>query len=337
MKFQSSNCQSCNQKPVEIIDSQDNEHFPYQLCSACHDRLINRALRPLEYFNLVSKHGLTYCLCDDFYSTKGDAGHPEILFVHDEELNFPEFDSVQKDLEALIDYAIVLLEIDDSILLALKKFDRSSILSSFKRRINENHMLGYKIYDLSAKILGSFAAEWIRNELRHRGNHKLTIYVQSLAMCLPVDEGFNFYVGELNKIENLSELINQMMGLIHFRSELTLDWIESNIKRIINISQHWGYLVVASKFTWQKAESWLNSGRPLSIVALDALANCAVTSETMNSTLWLKNNPQKLINPEEIGVMNSALQNYQKTDNAKRIRDNIAFIQNNWTLILADK
>ena len=71
------NCQSCKIEPAEIMDLQDSEVEPYRLCKDCHQRFISRSLRPREYFNLRTKHGITYLLSDNFYNENGQCHHLE--------------------------------------------------------------------------------------------------------------------------------------------------------------------------------------------------------------------------------------------------------------------
>jgi hypothetical protein len=327
-------CQSCKMKTAEIIESCDNENYPYRLCIGCHQRLINRALRPLEYFNLSAKHGRTYHLHDDFYEENGEACQPDSEFINDNSLAFPDFDSIKNNLENLIDYSIVLWRIKDSVIEEFQKFDKTEILISFKARLTENRSLDYRIYELTAKTLGNFAADWIRSEWENKDVYNLFNFSECLAKCLPIDEGFYYYTDELEKLDSPSLLSENLTGLIYFQSKLSLDWIEKNIKRVTNISNSWGYLAVASGFDWDRAKKWLDLGRPLSLVSLDSLVNCSVTKETLNSTLWLRDNPQRLLNPDTIDNMNSVLSDYLSKDNVTRVRNNINFITQNWDKIL---
>ncbi len=331
------NCQSCELKTVEIIESCDNENYPYRVCIECHQRLIDRALRPLEYFNLSVKHGKTYLLHDDFYDENGKACQPDSEVIDETSHNFPNFDSIKNNLEELIDYSIVIWWVTTPLIQEFQKFNKSQILSSFQSRMIENRFLDGRIYELTAKILGHFAADWIRSEWKIRDNNKLLDYSECLANCLPVDEGFYYYTEELERIDSPSLLSENLTGLIHFKSKLSLDWIENNIKRVINISNSWGYLAVASGFDWDRAKKWINSGRPLSLISLDTLVNCSVTNETQNSTLWLKENPQRLLNPDTIDNMNFVLLNYLSKDNVARVRNNINYITQNWDKILKTK
>lgn len=58
-------CQACEIDPPDIIEPCDDETSPYHVCSACHDRLHARALRPVEWYNLAKRHGWWQFLLHD--------------------------------------------------------------------------------------------------------------------------------------------------------------------------------------------------------------------------------------------------------------------------------
>lgn len=327
-------CQSCKINAVDLFVSSENEDYPYQLCTACHYRLTNRALRPLEYFNLTAKHGMTYLLWDDFYNEAGEAFAAEVEVEVDRNYSFPTFEAAKQDLEVLLDYAIVMWTLEDRVVEALHAFDKMEVLESVRQRIYENRWLGYRLYDIAARVLGSVAADWIREEWQYHTFENLENYAECLARCLPLSEGFYYYTSVLDHIEDPHILSAKIRGLIDFQSELGLDWIEKNIHRVSNISDAWGQLAVASQFDWPRAKQWLEAGRPLSLVALDALANCRVTAQTVNSTLWLTKNPQRLLHPDSVENMNAALNAYLAQDCVPRVRKCIALIQDSWHNIL---
>ncbi len=319
-------CECCKISSVEIIEKCDDENYPYKICKECHHRLINKALRPLEYFNLTAKHGHLHLLHDDFYDKDGTASQPEIDVVLEKGLEFPTLNSVKNNLERLIDYSISIWFLNNNIIKEFQKFEKQLILNSFDKRINEVRSIDFKIYELTAKILGPFAEKWIKSEWEKRTNENFPIYAECLANCLPLEEGFKYFTKELDSIDTPSKLSNDLLGLIYFQSKMSLDWIENNINRVVNISHSWGYLAVESEFDWATVKKWLEAGRPLSLVALDAVINCSTTTETMNSTIRLKENPKRLIYPDTIENMNNFLFEYIKKDNVARVRNNIEFI-----------
>lgn len=70
-----------------------------------------------------------------------------------------------------------------------------------------------------------------------------------------------------------SELRERKAALLWFRSPAVLDWIEINAPRA-NVTEDWGRLAALSDLSWSRVQTWLARGRPLSLIALDALAEC---------------------------------------------------------------
>lgn len=256
---------------------------------------------------------MTYLLNDDFYNNDGIACAPQIALEVNESLAFPRLSELT-DLQSVLDYAIVEWWLSDHVVNAIKNFEKKEILKELDTRIVSNKNLSRRIYQLAAFTLGNYADEWIVKQWQFRMDDNFPDFAEALAKCLEADLGFELYTKQLQRIDQPNKLAEAMKGLLYFQSKRNLAWIESNVARVSNISDVWGYLAVASQFDWATAEKWLRSGRPLSLIALDALANCAVTSDTQNSTLWLKNNPQRLLSPGTIEEMNNILLKHGESD-----------------------
>ena len=326
-------CQSCKKTSAEVVEACDNPAYPYKICKDCHERLLSKSLYPREYFNLASKHGMTYLLNDDFYNNDGTACDPQIELEVNESLSFPRLAELH-DLKSVLDYAIVEWWLSDDVVNAVKKFEKKDILKELDTRIALNKGLSSRIYQLAALTLGNYADEWIVKQWQFRTDDNFPDFAEALAKCLEPDLGFELYTKQLERIDQPNKLTEAMNGLICFQSKKSLAWIETNVARVSNISDVWGYLAVASQFDWATAHKWLRNGRPLSLIALDALANCAVTSDTQNSTLWLKNNPQRLLSPGTIEEMNNILLKHGESDKVPRVRTKISYIMDNWDKIL---
>ena len=92
-------CESCNINNFEVEELVDDGQKPYRLCSLCLDRLLNKALRPLEFFNLTAIHGHGSYLHDDFYNYEtGEATQPDIEVLETDKFPFPEFEQIKHKL-----------------------------------------------------------------------------------------------------------------------------------------------------------------------------------------------------------------------------------------------
>jgi len=332
-------CHSCRIRDVDVIDPQDNPDYPYRLCRACHQRLIGLCLRPLEYFNLVSKHGDGGHLHDDFYDELGNADQPQFPVFEDPRLAFPKLKE-SAAIDELIDHAIVAFSLSDELVNRLQAEDPDSVLDEINLRMSENPGLGYRLYEIVGKVLGPKAAAWVRNQIFQYSSsidediEHLNIYAEMLAQCLPSEEGFNHCVRVLDNIESPRLLGEKLWSLHPFHSPKTLDWIEANVHRMGSLSSSWGAVAAASRIDWKRIVKWLEAGRPLSLIALDALCECSKGEATPYVGEWLRSNQQKLYKPALVDKMVAEIQNYLATDNVPRTRSQAQFILSNWESIL---
>lgn len=312
-------CESCELSRVEVTEDMEAGP-PYKLCKECHHRLMHRALRPLEYFNLTARHGHSFLLHDDFYDNNtGEAIQPEIGVENADDFPFPVLNELANDTERLIDFAIVQIIPDDIVFEHIKRHDKAVVLAVLNKRLQLNEALKYKLLEIAAYGLGNFAEDWVREIWKRRTNEDLSIYAEALANCLPFDEGFGHLTRELESEDN-KQLGHKIGVLIYFERPETLDWIERMKDRILNVSGSWGNLTAASKFDWKRAQRWINEGRPLSLIALDALMYCTTIGDRQNQIPWFSNHPPKLIDADKPEIIASTVNDYMKIDSVPRVR-----------------
>ena len=142
------------------------------------------------------------------------------------------------------------------------------------------------------------------------------------------EEAFDLITAELEKCED--RYLSELMGPLNFlKYEPTLDWIERNAERNENITQAWGHLAASSNFTWERAQKWLDLGRPWSLIALDALKFCTTTGERLNQSPWMRElNPRLMDNPKLDKIANG-LQDYLKKDSVARTKNAARLIIDN--------
>ena len=83
-------CESCNINEIEVEETTEEGQNPYRLCRPCQQRLINKSLRPVEYFNLTAIHGHNYYLQDNFYENETGEATFEREFVEAEQAAYWE-------------------------------------------------------------------------------------------------------------------------------------------------------------------------------------------------------------------------------------------------------
>lgn len=324
-------CECCKLRPFEIEELEHESRSPYRLCIPCHERLIKKALRPLEYFNLTATHGYSYYLHDDFYDYQtGEALNPEMEMNDIDQFSFPGFSEVKNNLQQLVDFSFVQLDTDDTVIKALQQFDKLEVLNYIDKKNKYNRGINYKAYEVLSKVMGGAAEKWMREEWQNRRENELQIFAEPLIRCLQFDEAFYLLT---KKLENADDrFLSQNVGVLnYFKSGKTLDWIETVCTRISNVTNAWGHLAASSQFSWARAEKWLNMGRPLSLIALDALMYCTTKGARLNQSPWMQQLNPQLLDPPESGEIIYKLEQYIISDNTPRTKNTVRGIVINLT------
>jgi hypothetical protein len=265
-------CEACERAEGSIVETCDDAREPYRLCAACYRRLHARSLRPLEWFNLAKRHGWQrFLLHDDFYLEDGTATQPEVEVDNPQAFPAPTLASVRQDPELLLDYSITRWRLPPDVVAAWKDKDSRLVLSTLSARFTstQNVEIRAKVLSICASAAGELGADLVR---RAWGEYPETVALASLAeasaACLPHAEGFGQVTAALAGLEGRGKR-DRMFGLSYFRSPDALPWIEQNVFE--PITESWGSLAAASNLDWPRVETWLGQGRPLSLVAIDAL------------------------------------------------------------------
>jgi hypothetical protein len=314
-----------------VVDTDDPEQ-PYLVCGGCAHRLQARSLRPIEWFNLAAIHSpYKYLLHEDFYDEQGVAEQPEEKVDSPENYPAPTLQSVQGDLERLVDFAMTRWRLENKVVRALGNFDKEDVLKALQARVDKypNYALESTAYEICNSVLGSAARDWIRERWRSWRPKTLFTLSYATAACLPFDEGYNRVVQALMDVPP-QELVDQCAALAWFRSEKTLDWLEDHTGYMLNnwghVPDSWGRLAALSDFSWDRAASWFDKGRPLSLVALDALKACY----RFNTGLLERFKP-RLARPAPIDEMTAKLRDYARKDPAPRVERDVEYIVNVWS------
>ena len=322
-------CQSCNIRQIEIELSKNDglsdtiwdtleKTEPYKLCLECRDRLVNFALRPLEFFNLTAIHGHSQYLHDDFYDyDTGEAIQPNIEVVDAEKFPFPTFEEVKNNLNKLIDYAFVQYFTDDAVIEELEKFDKTEVLKVIEQKILYNKSISYKAYEIVSHVVGKVAKHWAKEQwINRNAGANILNYAELISECFDFDEAFELITSELKKSDDKTFHEN-ISALLYFKNEKILDWLETNAERIKNATSSFGQLVASSQFSWDRCNKWLNMRRPLSLIALDALFLCTIKSYTGQS-IWLRKLRPRLTDNAQAETIANKLRDYLKVDSVPR-------------------
>lgn len=322
-------CEACERNNVEIAEPCDDPNEPYRICNPCYQRLHARALRPLEWYNLAKRHGwYQHLLHDDFYDEDGNADQPEERVEHPERYPAPTLELAMQDAELLLDYSITRWNFSHELVNAWSAFPKSEVLVTIKNRFETTRNAGIRdrILEICASCLAERGMEFVRTAWSHYPNElALPSLAEASAACLPYREGYDRVIEALERLDGKHKR-NLMFTLGYFRSAETLDWIEENISD--PISDSWGYLSAASTADWARLKAWIDEGRPLSLVAIDALR-----AYQQLPTPMLKKRGIRIATPPTREELTIVLEEYADRDPVPRVRQRIDSILHNYELL----
>lgn len=149
-----------------------------------------------------------------------------------------------------------------------------------------------------------------------------------ISETLNKDEALEKLISEIESFDKkyLNECIN---ALNYIRHEKVLDWIECNAHKPTNITSSWGHVAASSCFSWDRADKWLSKGRPLSLIALDALIFCTTIDERLNQSIWMREIKPILIDEPKPDIIANRLHKYLQVDGVPRTKAAVKKIINN--------
>ena len=180
-----------------------------------------------------------------------------------------------------------------------------------KERINT-------LFHLAGHLLKNVGADFVRAHWDLWSQETFKGLTFAAIHCLPLPEAFGLVTDKLGQMNRQERLICKFI-LGWFESSLVLGWIAENV--VLPIDASWGILAARSQFDWEHFEKWLNLGRPISLVALDALGFCLTRPKAPDGHQY-----RPLINPPPEAAFRTTLENYQAKDTVVRVRRSIEFL-----------
>lgn len=263
-------CEAC-ERSIDSVNNRKDLDLTIQLCDRCHDRFRGHALSPRQWYNLAKRYGVEIDpLCEDFYDENGVAQHPAARF-HDPKIDpIPTFASVREKLEPLLDWCMTRSHLTMREIEALKAFGHEELLESLKSRLERpaSECVAPVIFEIVGKVgderyAGLMRDAWSQGTRRYG----LQPLAEASSAALP-EEGRRHVEAALAEMSPRDRYMS-MYCLGYFRTPAVLDWIERHCGE--PLMESWGNLAALSRPDWNRISRWLDSGRPLSLVALDTL------------------------------------------------------------------
>jgi hypothetical protein len=265
-------CQSCERAAREVTEACDSAVTPYHVCKSCHTRLLSRSLRPREWYNLSKHFGWwQFLLHDDFYDEDGTASQPEEEVESPEAFPAPSMAEVAQDAQQLLEYTVTRWHMSDELVVSWCRLPQHEVLGVLTERLSTAANQGVRsvTLEVASIALKAVAADLVELAWRLYPNQvELHALIRASAACLPFAVSFGRATSAIEALPQ-KEIRRAMLALGYFQSPATLDWIEQHFSE--PTTEEWGNLAAASGFSWPRATSWLQLGRPLSLVAIDAL------------------------------------------------------------------
>ncbi|MEM6735378.1 MAG: hypothetical protein AAF620_04840 [Bacteroidota bacterium] len=291
--------------------------------------MLSNSLRPIEYFRLKAYYGNTYLLHDDFYDEDGTATQPKQSLGIFKGKSFPKLNELQS-LKDLIDYAIVSWEIEKSLKEKFRKFSHAEIEDELSKLLANRPFLKFDIIRVASKVIKGTSSPFVKSLWTNReDDDSLVEFAELLANSFSGDEGVLEYLAELDKIDSEKNLNEQVRGLMYFQSSRIIDWIEYSSDKIKNIPDAWGTVSALSEISWSTIQKWIDKGRPLSLMAIDALAEYATDQDTLNRSPLSRERITGLPEPPDNDTLLQVINNYMEIDGVTRVKQRIRHIESN--------
>ena len=263
---------------------------------------------------------------DSRYSKDGRAYDPEKFDYSTDGMLAPALGQAARSIDTLFDYCVTRgRRVDAAEQRAFDRFDHDEILAHLRRRIAYGRpQIAITCFDICASVLGAAAGRFILAQDHHmlRGD-VFCDWIRAVAGCLPIQEGFPLACEALSYRLAPHEAW-QVRSLVWFQSRRALDWIEANAPEK-GITDQWGIVASVSELTWKDAEDWLSRGRPLRLIALDALTFCIDQRHVGEfKYVW----PTLHDRPDDETIKRT-MRTTAKTDDAPRVVASCEFISKN--------
>jgi hypothetical protein len=319
-------CQACRSKPaVETVENISEP--PFLVCTACKERVSTYSLRPREWYNLALIHGpLSFYLHDDFYDEHGKALQPAAKVARAGDYPAPTLEQSTASLESLLEFCSTRFSLGPREHLALAQFPREELLAAVASRLDYPIAPQDKFmcFDIAVNVLQKSAADLFRKHFADMRVSSPSLWASAAVKCLPHDEAMGLISDVADTARDSKSLMDAAAALEHRRSPDSLEWIERTIGKPPSVLQFWGELAAKSHPTWPRLRGWIAQGRPLSLVALDAMWAIARLRDTKSHF-----NDAILAKVDDRDEVVAALRAYGAKDTVPRVtRDVKAIIEN---------
>ncbi|MEK6702929.1 MAG: hypothetical protein AABZ53_11740 [Planctomycetota bacterium] len=211
-----------------------------------------------------------FLLHDDFYDDDGAADQPEASVVDAHLFPSPRLIDVRHSLSLLMDYCQSRHILREPELKAFGAFDPEFVHTEIERRLALPKFMHFQsdYVEIAAANPSKRTLTWYRGLLNHQSRDGLYVLLHAGSGLLPAGEVFDHGVrGAASAPIALRR--DWASTLAKTRDPRFFAWLESNLSE--PITSTWGWSAAVAGVEWPQLQEWLARGRPLSLVAIDAL------------------------------------------------------------------
>lgn len=139
--------------------------------------------------------------------------------------------------------------------------------------------------------------------------------IPALAAALPAEEAFVLAAEWARAAADPAERGRRIRSLARLESPRVLELVEEHLQDpAVSVTSEWGRIAVASRLDWATARRWIEHGRPLSLVALDALSTFCDSGAHAD------------FGPPDLATLRAVLERYAEHDPVPRVTKSVSHL-----------
>ncbi len=365
-------CEACESRRALPAGSGSRLHRSFRICRPCADRVDRLSLRPLEWYNLAKRHGPHHNGLDEqFYSPGGIAlMSDDELEEEPHLLPAPVLQDVAHDLDLLWVHTLTRRSLGPKFLAAWRRHPKKAAANFLAKAwdIRQDDHARHHILSICRHCLGKAGAALIRRAWKDAASfrdeeslHLVRLMEKYLpdpavfeaddedddgdddkgplgaprfpwtdllpsasARCLPQEEAWQHALTQATR--------HGYMGYFTaLRDPRALDWIETHLPS--GTYPDWGGVAAVCGFSWDRALRWLQQGRPLSHLALDALRALILPLGDPDEEDY----GIRLLSPPDRRTLGRVLKAHARRDAVPRVQKQVDFILHHAPVLLEGK
>ena len=214
-------------------------------------------------------------------------------------------------------------ELSDQVIRQLREYPADELLAQLSQRFVaseklQNVFVQNNIFEICATVIGKPAGQFIAEvSTGPISNFSTQSFCRALSKC-SIEGGFDIAARKLQNEVGHQRALTAHALLEFDEGSKILDWIESLfVESNETVKPDWGQLAALAGITWARICKWLDLGKPINLIALDAMKFCWDYDAGIGA--WLHNYEPKLLEPTDKTEMKRHLLGYVDKESSPRV------------------